>query len=147
MHINHDLEDRAHAVIAEGIKLVDDCTALTCVELYPEWERLVELGKVKAEANTFRFRHKGRLYRCIKKDPAFQADWVPGVGTESMYTRIDETHAGTLEDPIPYAGNMELSEGLYYAQGGVVYRCTRSTGNPVHDALSALVGFFVEVAV
>ena len=36
-------------------------------------------------------------------------DWVPGVGTESIYTHIDETHDGTQYDPIPYDGNMELT--------------------------------------
>lgn len=54
------------------------------------------------------------------------------------------TLAGTADDPIPYEGNMALENGKYYSQDGVVYRCTRDTGNPVFHALSELVGLYVE---
>lgn len=67
-------------------------------------------------------------------------------GTESLWERIDETHDGTKYDPIPYNGNMALQNGLYYTQSGVLYRCTRDTGNPVYHTLSELVGIYVEVA-
>ena len=39
---------------------------------------------------------------------------------------------------------MELTAGLYYTQGGVTYLCNRSTGQPVYNALSELVGLYVE---
>ena len=68
------------------------------------------------------------------------------MGTESLYTRIDEQHDGTKYDPIPYDGNMALVNGLYYTQGGVLYLCNRDTVNPVYHALSELVGQYVEVA-
>ena len=75
-----------------------------------------------------------------------QETWVPGAaGTESLYARIDEEHDGTQYDPIPYEGNMVLENGKYYTQGGVLYKCIRDTGNPVHNALSELVGLYVEV--
>lgn len=127
-----------------GAMLTDE-QALEVPGLYPRWEELVKLGSVTAEAG-YRFIYGGKLYKCVNANPTFQATWVPGVGTESIYTRIDETHAGTLEDPIPYEGNMELVNGLYYSQGGVVYKCTRDTGIPVHNALADLVGIYVEVA-
>ena len=41
---------------------------------------------------------------------------------------------------------MELTEGLYYSQNGIVYLCIRSSGQPVYHALSDLVGLYVEVA-
>lgn len=94
----------------------------------------------------YKFTYGGLLYKCVNTNPTFQSDWVPGVGTESLYVRIDETHAGTLADPIPYDGNMALVSGLYYSQSGVIYKCTRDTGNPVYHPLSALVGLYVEVA-
>lgn len=50
---------------------------------------------------------------------------------------------GTADDPIPYEGNMELTEGLYYTQDGVMYRCTRSTGQSVYHALAELVEVYV----
>ena len=109
------------------------------------WAELVEKSSVTAAAG-YKFVHDGKLYKCVNANPTFQSDWVPGVGTESIYVRIDEDHAGTLEDPIPYEGNMALVSGLYYSQSGVTYRCFRDTGNPVYHALSALVGLYVEVA-
>ena len=63
----------------------------------------------------------------------------------ALYIVIDVAHSGTQDDPIPYDGNMELTEGLYYTQGGVTYLCNRSTGQPVYNALAELVGLYVEV--
>ena len=68
------------------------------------------------------------------------------MGTESLYERIDETHDGTFDDPIPYSGNMALEAGKYYSQDGVIYLCTRDTVNPVYNALADLVGLYVELA-
>lgn len=118
-----------------------DAEALTVKCIYPAWEKLIGQTVDKAD---FKFTHQGDLYKTIPEKHTFAAEWVPGVGTESLYTRIDEGHAGTQGDPFPYEGNMELFEGLYYSQGGVIYRCTRSTGQPVYHELSALVGLYVE---
>lgn len=70
---------------------------------------------------------------------------MPGVGTESLFERIDEVHDGSRYDPIPYEGNMALTAGLYYTQNGVLYLCTRDTGIPVYNALADLVGIYVDV--
>lgn len=122
---------------------VDDNTALRMVEFYPEWADLI--GKT-VNKDEYKFQHEGKLYKTIPSNHTFQEDWVPGVGTESLYTRIDETHDGSKYDPIPYSGNMALENGKYYTQDGVIYLCNRSTGNPVYNALSALVGLYVEIA-
>lgn len=139
-------EARAYrAAIVAGSNAVErsDADALKVKDIYPAWEDLIG---TTAEKAGFRFTYGGDLYKTIPANLTFAAEWAPGIGTESLYTRIDETHAGTLADPIPYDGNMELSEGLYYSQNGVVYLCTRSTGQPVYHALSELVGVYVEEA-
>lgn len=118
----------------------EDEAALVARNLYPEWDELLGIQA----AVGMRFRYDGGLYRVISQH-AFAANWVPGEGTESLYVRIDETHAGTLEDPIPYNGNMALEAGLHYTQNGVTYLCNRDTGAPVYNDLSALVGIYVEV--
>ena len=123
---------------------VDDSTALRMREFYPEWKDLIGTTVDKAG---FKFTHGGELYKTIPEQHTFQADWVPGVGTESIYTRIDESHAGTLSDPIPYSGNMALEAGKYYSQGGAVYLCVRDTVNPVYNDLAELVGLYVEVKI
>lgn len=120
---------------------VDDQTALRMLEFYPEWNCLIGQTVDKAE---YKFQHNGKLYKTIPANHTFQAEWVPGVGTESLYTRIDETHDGTLYDPIPYGGNMVLESGKYYLQGGVTYLCTRDTGIAVYQPLADLVGVYVE---
>lgn len=115
-----------------------DAEGLENVELFAQYE----VGKDYAIG--YRFQYNGELYKVLQAHTS-QADWVPGTGTESLYAKVDEIHAGTAEDPIPYNGNMELIENLYYTQGDVLYRCTRSTGQPVYNALPELVGIYVEV--
>lgn len=117
---------------------VDDATAYRMREFYPEW----------AEGQSYTVGHKllygGSLYKVIQAHTS-QAGWKPGVGTESLFTRIDETHDGTKYDPIPYNGNMELFAGKYYTQSGQTYHCTRDTGTAVYHPLAELVGIYVEV--
>lgn len=118
---------------------VDDQTALRMIAFYPDWET------DKAYAAGDKLVSGGKLWKVLQAHTS-QSTWVPGAtGTESLYTQIDEEHDGTKYDPIPYNGNMELKNGLYYSQGGVLYHCTRDTGNPVYNALSELVGLYVEV--
>ena len=71
-----------------------------------------------------------------------QAGWEPE-NAASLWTEICETHDGTIDDPIPYSGNMALESGKYYSQDDVIYRCNRDTGNPVYNALNELVGVYV----
>ena len=117
---------------------VDDNTALRMVEFYPEWAADTEytIG--------YKVQRNGKLWRCRQAHTS-QTGWEPE-NTASLWTEICENHAGTLEDPIPYSGNMALESGKYYMQDGKVYRCTRDTGNPVYNALSELVGLYVEEA-
>ena len=56
---------------------------------------------------------------------------------------IDEEHAGTLDDPIPFTQPMEIFNGKYYSQFGKVYLCTRDSGKPLAFNLADLVGLYV----
>lgn len=121
---------------------VDDSTALRMKSKYPKWEEIIG----KAVSVGFKFTYKDVLYKVISAHTAMEA-WKPDEGTESLYARIDETHAGTLEDPIPYNGNMALVGGLYYIQDYHIYKCFRDTINPVYNPLEDLVGLYVELIV
>lgn len=124
--------------------VLTDADAISCKAIYKQWETLVEEGA--AVEKGYRFLRGEDLYRVEQPRYTFAAHYVPGaVGTESLFSRIDETHAGSADDPIPYEGNMALEEGKLYSQSGIVYRCTWSTGNPVYHPLSELVGLYVEV--
>ena len=142
-------------VIEKASQSLEDSVALTAVELFPKWKELCEkevedengvVHKGVKVKKGFRFQYDNKLYRTEQPEYIFVAHYVPGtVGTESLFSKVDETHAGTVEDPIPYERNMEIYEGLYYTQGGVLYRCIRSSGQPLYHDLSALVGIYVEV--
>lgn len=138
---------RMKPYLVKGAQRLDDADALEIKSVYPTWEELVELGSVDTNGEPgYKFTYGDDLYSCVNGNPTFQADWIPGIDTASMYTRIDETHAGTYEDPIPYEGNMVLEEGKYYSQDGVIYICTRDSVNPLTHELKYLVGQYVEIA-
>ena len=116
---------------------LDDETALTGVELFPMW------ATGRAYATGDRVQHGGRLWHCVQAHTA-QTGWEPE-NTPALWTEICKTHAGTLEDPIPYDGNMALESGKYYTQEYVIYLCNRDTINPVYNPLAELVGLYVEI--
>lgn len=130
----------SHLLIAKQINTleVDDNTALRMVEFYPEWSACV------AYTAEYKVQRSGKLWRCLQAHTS-QTGWEPE-NTHALWTEICETHAGTLDDPIPYSGNMALEAGKYYIQDYVIYRCTRDTINPVYNPLAELVGLYVEVA-
>lgn len=131
-------------VMEQAAQSLEDEVALTAVELFPFWKELVAAGKTVNKG--FRFQHEGKLYRTEQPVYIFVGTYVPGsAGTESLFSLVDEAHAGTYEDPIPYERNMEIFEGLYYSQFDVIYLCIRSSGQPLYHDLSALVGDYVEV--
>ena len=113
--------------IEQAAQLLPDADGLKAKALYPRWEKLVQLGSVTAEAG-YRFTHNGDLYKCVNANPTFQLDWIPGNGTAALYVRVDESHSGTLDDPIPAARGMEYEYGKYYLDGedGNTYLCQRT---------------------
>ena len=127
-------------IIAQQINTltVDDNTALRMVEFYPEWASHMDY------AVGFKVQRSGKLWRRVQAH-ASQTGWEPE-NTPALWTEICETHAGTLDDPIPYSGNMALESGKYYIQDYVIYLCNRGTINPVYNPLADLVGLYVEVA-
>lgn len=141
-------------IMEKAAQSLEDAVALTAKELFPKWKDLCE-QEVKDENGVvsngvevkkgFRFQHDGKLYRTEQPTYKFVAHYVPGAaGTESLFSKVDKSHAGTIDDPIPYEGNMEIYNGLHYSQHGITYLCIRDSGQPLHHALSALVGHYVE---
>lgn len=122
--------------------------ALEMQKYYPEWGgENAPIGK--EVANGFRFKHRTSseedytLYEVIQPH-TLSAEWVPGVGTESLYKVVME-HKGSIEDPIPWEHNMELVEGLYYTDKDVLYLCVRDSGIALSYDLADLVsGGYVE---
>lgn len=130
--------------IARAYKTVNemgltDAQSLELADSYPAWEDCVDKTMVVGYVT----RYDGRLYRA-RQTHLVLAVYPPSIYTAALYEVIEKTHEGTIEDPIPYAAPMEIFNGKYYEQYGVVYRCTRDSGTALTHDLSALVGLYVE---
>ena len=95
----------------------DDNTALTGMELYPVWA----VGIAVSVGDRYQF--NGKLYKCGQAHTT-QADWTPDI-TPALWTVIDVTHSGTIDEPIPAVAGMEYTKGLYYIEDGTIYLMNR----------------------
>lgn len=116
---------------------VDDQTALSGIDLYPTWE----IGLTVAIGDRYRYNEK--LYKVIQAHTT-QSDWTPDVAA-SLFTVIDVQHAGTTDDPIPWAVNMECYNGKYYTWENVLYKCIRDSGIALAYTPDQLLGNYFEV--
>ena len=119
-----------------------DENAVKVIDLYPVW--MVGI----AVAKDSRYQYNDRLYKVVQAHTT-QADWTPDI-TPALWTVIDVTHAGTIDDPIPAVAGMEYVYGKYYIEGETVYICKRTGeaegGTIVLQFLpSQLVGQYFEV--
>lgn len=119
---------------------LDDAQALTVKAIYPQWQEII--GQTVKMG--YKFLYGDVLHKTLQDNLLIQEQYIPGEGTESLYAVINETNAGTQEDPISYAGNMALENGKYYVQDSVIYLCNRDTEIPVYQDLKDLVGLYVE---
>lgn len=113
--------------------------ALQVKDRYPEWE--VGIDVVKGH----RYQYGEDLWEVLQGHKT-QENWKPSLETASLWKRVDEEHAGTKDDPIPYAPPMEIFKDKYYTQSKVLYKCIRDSGQPLSHNLSDLVGNYVEKA-
>ena len=139
-----ELAYKLRPYIEQAAQSLGDSDALEARQLFPKWKDLCDKNHY-AENAGFRFQYEGDLYKTKLQNFTFQSQWIPGVGTESIFERIDVEHKGTVADPIPYEGNMELFNGKYYTQNDVLYICIRDSGAALYHALADIIGLYVEV--
>lgn len=113
--------------------------ALRVKDRYPEWE--VGIDVVKG----YKYQYGEDLWEVLQGHKT-QENWKPSLETASLWKRVDEEHAGTKDDPIPYEPPMEIFKDKYYTQSKVLYKCIRDSGQPLSHNLSDLVGNYVEKA-
>ena len=119
-----------------------DENAVKVIDLYPVWTVGISVAKDS------RYQYNGKLYKCVQAHTT-QADWTPDI-TPALWTVIDVTHAGTIDDPIPAVAGMEYTKGLYYIEDGAIYLMNRqgmAEGETItlHYLPSQLVGQYFEV--
>ena len=132
----------------------DDQTALTGMELYPTFESVVGTYQQKGARVRYDVNDKTFLFKLTCEDQTEDGtlileSWNP-VEAKSIWTAIDVTHAGTLDDPIPAVAGMEYTKGLYYTENGVIYLMNRqgmAEGESItlYYLPSQLVGQYFEV--
>ena len=127
---------KLRGIIEQSAQSLSNETALEAICLHPMWESGVSY------AVGFKVQHNGKLWRVVQAHTA-QDGWQPE-NVPSLWEQVNETRTGELADPIPYDGNMTLENGKHYIQNGAIYLCIRDTVNPVYNALSDLVGLYVE---
>lgn len=122
---------------------LDDQQSLKVKSLYPTWESFIGQNITKDT----KVQYNGKLFKVVQNH-LVQEQYPPSIDTASLYTEIVEDHAGTLEDPIPYPadGNMTIYNGKYYVENGTIYLCIRDSQQPLYTALSSVVDNYVQIA-
>lgn len=117
------------SLVEKASQSLEDEDVLKVPSILPKWEDLVAVAYTVEEKQVpFKFQYGGVPYKCIKAGQNFQAQWIPGQDTASIFTRIaGETEDGTLEKPITAARGMEYTYGKYYhdPEDGKIYLCKR----------------------
>ena len=125
-----------------------DENALKVIDLCPVWDIGIAITQDMINKGQNRYQDNGKLYKCIQPHTT-QADWRPE-STPALWTLIDVTHTGTIDDPIPASAGMEYTKGLYYIEDGVIYLMNRegmAEGETItlYYLPSQLVGQYLEV--
>lgn len=120
---------------------ISDEEALKRPLLVYSWETY--MGKSLAAGQVVSY--DGKLWRVRQDVAAVLDNQPPSLATAALYEVIEVEPAGTQDDPIPYTPPMEIFNGKYYTQGGVLYRCTRDSGQALSHNLSDLIGLYVEL--
>lgn len=131
-----ELARKLRPLIEKAAQSLDDKDAVNAPELFEEWKADTEY------AENHKVRRVNSVYKVIHPHTS-TTGWEPE-NAPALWTEINETNKGTIDDPIPYNNNMALENGLYYTQNGEIYKCIRDSVVPVYNDLSALVGLYVE---
>lgn len=130
MNKRHEAALKVKPIYRKGAQTLEDNESLEVKGIYLTWEKCLELGNIEHDKPGYKFTYNGDLYKCVNPNPTFQADWIPGT-IPAVYVRVDETHAGSIDDPIPAARGMEYTYFLYYLdpEDGKTYLCQFGDSN------------------
>ena len=109
------------AMAATATTLTDE-VALSIPDLLRTWPELLAAGQPIQPGVCLT--HNGQVYRMVQPTEITpQAHQPPGgEGMLAVYRPIDQEHAGTLADPIPWVYGMDCYAGKYYSYNGKIYR-------------------------
>jgi hypothetical protein len=90
-----------------------------------------------------RYYRNDHLYRC-QQSHTTQDGWEPENAPALWVIVPEDDQPGTKDNPIVYVLNMQLDEGKYYTEEGVLYLCVRALAQSVWH-LADLAGNYVEI--
>lgn len=134
MDNNIELMRQIGAGIAIAIQKSDmtDTEALSTKDIQKPWKS----GEEVKPGN--RRTYDDKLYKVRDgQGHTTQDDWTPDK-TPTMWEVIDEQHAGTQEDPIPWSTGMHPEEGKYYVEGDLLAKCIEDPLTTLYGTLSSL---------
>lgn len=111
----------AAKIFVQAATDLDDAVALQMPGLFKTWEEVLEAG-AEIAANTI-ISCGDKIYRVVQNVTPQSHQRPDGEGMLAVYRPIDQTHAGTLEDPIPYISGMDTAADKYYSYNGKTYLC------------------------
>lgn len=120
---------------------------LTHKAFAPKWGEDIKVGDTVVKGD--KFTYEGRLY-AVLQDHTILPHYYPSINTAALYVEVtpdyteEDEEYGTLENPIPYNGNMILEKDKYYLQDDIIYLCNRDSINPIYHNLNDLLGLYVE---
>lgn len=129
--------DQARATMARYRKTASTATdeyAIVSPELYEIWQPDIQYydgtDNVHPQSKVRGRTYPDKLYKCIK-DHVSQESWEPSL-VPAIWVVIDETHEGTIDDPITASAGMEYTYGLYYydPEDKHIYLCERTGATP-----------------
>lgn len=126
-------------MIEKASTSLNDSDALDAKELYARWE-----ANKTYEIDT-RLRYNNKLWKVIQAHTSLE-NYPPSIYTASLYAEVERPGQGDVpSNPIIYNGNMELFNGKYYSEDGIIYQCIRDSGIPLYNRLADLVNMYVIV--
>ena len=140
------LEEEKKEFKNRGLSAVD---MIKHQQFAPKWGVDIKEGDSVVKGD--KFTYEGKLY-AVLQDHTILAHYEPSINTASLYVEVTPDYneqgeeMGTIENPIPYEGNMTLEKDKYYIQDGIIYLCFIDTGNPVYHMLTDLIGLYVEIS-
>lgn len=124
-----------------AIPLMTNDQILQCVSVLPEWKSFIG-GKMEAHQ---RFQFNKEAWESRQEVSVVLEGQEPGISTGALYQRIESSHAGTQEDPIPYSPLMTVYKDKYYIQNEMLYLCLEDSGQPLYADCENLPRYFQKV--
>ena len=116
-----NIQARAAAMaFCAAATVITDAQALLMPDIFPTWEDVLGGGEqLPAERISSK---DGRLYRIVQPVTPLESQPPDGEGMLAVYRPIEQAHAGTAEDPIPWVYGMDCLAGTYYSYEGHIYQ-------------------------